>query len=83
VIFSLLIDATDLGLYAFDSSLLSPAYFSMSECPIGGGVCTNATVNYSVNVVKSATSVPEPASLALFGVGLLGVAFTTRRSRRA
>jgi hypothetical protein len=83
VIFSLLIDATDLGLYAFDSTLLAPAYFTISECPIGGGGCNNATVNYSVNVVKSVTSVPEPTSLALFGIGLIGLAFSARRSRRA
>jgi hypothetical protein len=83
VIFSLLIDATDLGLYAFDHTLLRLAYFTTSECPTVGGICNNATVNYSVNVVKPVTSVPEPASFTLLGASLLGLAFSTRRSRRA
>ena len=83
VIFSLYFDATDLGLYAFDSTLLAPAYFTLSECPPSGGVCTNAIVNYSVNVVRGETSVPEPASFTLLGAGLFGLAFSARRSRRA
>jgi len=83
VIFSMFVDATDLGLYAFDHTLLSSAYFMATECPIGGGECRNARVNYSINVVKAETSVPEPASFTLLGAGLLGLAFSTRRSRRA
>jgi hypothetical protein len=83
VIFSLYFDATDLGLYAFDSSLVAPAFYTLSECAPNNGVCTDATVNYSVNVVKAETSVPEPASFTLLGAGLLGLAFTARRSRRA
>jgi len=83
VIFSLYFDATDLGLYAFDATLLAPAYLTLSECPPGSVACTSATVNYSVNVVQSATSVPEPASFTLLGAGLLGLAFRARRSRSA
>jgi hypothetical protein len=78
VLFAVTVAATDtLGLYAFDFSLVNPASVTFFECPIGGGLCNGATVNYSVNVV--AQTVPEPATLTLFGLTLGGLAVARRR----
>ena len=79
VLFSVTVSATDtLGLYAFDSTLTSPAWITFFECPVGGGSCPGATVEYSVEVVAPA-AVPEPGTLLLVGGGLLGL---TRMRRR-
>ena len=77
VLFSVRVAATDtLGLYDRAFDLTSPAWVTFSECPVGGGFCNNATVEYSVEVVAS-EAVPEPASLLLLASGLLGL--TARR----
>lgn len=70
VLFTVLVDSTDIGLYAYNISLVNPALFSFAECPIGGGFCNNAGGTYSVNVVDS-LAVPEPATLTLFGAAML------------
>ena len=84
VLFTVLVGATDSGLYAFDSLLTNPAYILFAECPLGGGYCNNTgRLNYSVNVVDS-LNVPEPATLSLFGAALLmGFAVQRRRWRVA
>ena len=84
VLFTVLVGATDSGLYAFDSLLTNPAYILFAECPLGGGYCNNTgRLNYSVNVVDS-LNVPEPATLSLFGAALLmGFAVQRRRWRAA
>jgi hypothetical protein len=50
-----------------------------------GTKCDNSgTTNYSNNILLlSATTVPEPGVLALFGAGLFGCALAMRRRRRA
>jgi len=48
------------------------------ECPIGGGLCNGSgPIHYSLDVVAAA--VPEPGTLALFGLGLAGLAVARRR----
>jgi len=85
ILWSVTVSATDaLGLYAFDSSLSSPAFILFSECPIGGGFCNSTgRINYSVNIVDS-LPVPEPTPVILLGLGLLslGIMHSRRRSRR-
>ena len=70
VLFTVLVDSTDTGLYAYNISLVNPALYSFAECPIGGGLCNNAGGTYSINVVDS-LAVPEPTTLALFGAAML------------
>jgi hypothetical protein len=84
VLFTVLVGATDSGLYAFDVSLTNPAFTIFSECAFEGHTCNNTgRVNYSINVVDS-LNVPEPATLSLFGAALLmGFAVHRRRWRAA
>jgi len=84
VLFTVRVGATDSGLYAFDSLLTNPAYILFGECPLERGSCNNTgRLNYSINVVDS-LSVPEPATLSLFGAALLmGFAVQRRRWRVA
>ena len=58
---------------AFDSTIDSGVFIqasSFSNQPSGGGI------------PGGGTSVPEPASLAIFGIGLMGLAAMRRRQAR-
>lgn len=82
VLFSMVVSATDaLGHYAYWVPPTSAASIAWFECPVGGGFCNSSgNLNYSVDVVAAA--VPEPSTLALFGIGGLAL-YTFRRRRNA
>jgi hypothetical protein len=57
------------------------------SCPVDGGDCTNTALTSTLFSIDSLTihtpSVPEPGTLALFGIGLLGGAVTRRSAVKA
>ena len=81
VLFSVLVGANDLGLYRFITlASRDPVFIRYFECPVGSTTgCNSSTVNYSLNVVDRIAA-PEPLSVALFAVGLLGLCWSVRSS---
>lgn len=72
-------DRSPLGLFAFNNTRTDPVGYTFYDCPPTIGICSGATVTYSLNVV--AASVPEPATLGLVSIGFLGFVVARRASR--
>ena len=52
--------------------MVSTCFYNEQETPLG---------SYTLTIASNPTSVPEPGSLALFGIGLVGLALARRRKR--
>ena len=50
---------------------------------INGGPCFQESLETFPGLITQTVEVPEPTSLALFGIGLAGLGFMTRRRRKA
>ena len=72
--------------FSFAAADLQFVRFDMSECPqsqIGFIGCAIGEVAFrSADTAASPTPVPEPGTLAMLGMGMLGVSFVMRRRRR-
>ncbi|MGH8319795.1 MAG: PEP-CTERM sorting domain-containing protein [Steroidobacteraceae bacterium] len=65
------------NLYYDNGTYVGPGYAACTKCGSGGN---ETLVNFSLTA--AGTSVPEPGSLALFGLGLVAVALSRRRFAR-
>jgi PEP-CTERM motif len=71
------LNITGMGIWSATGLTSSPGSFTLSDQLANG----QTTTTYSASAVAS--PIPEPASLALFGTGLLGIVGITRRRLRA
>lgn len=70
---------TDINFWGTNAAGVSLNGISNFTESASGAMGANGTVRYTVNSIGAASQVPEPASLALLGLGVLGIAGVRRR----
>jgi len=72
---------TNYGADVFGFSAINTQYirFDMSRCPQANNIYTACAIG---EVAFRSSSIPEPATLALFGIGLLGLGYRNRKLKR-
>jgi hypothetical protein len=64
--------------YAGDIVMPAGTFVAFEDLPFGGDF-NYRDENFVFTNVATATNIPEPASLALFGLGIGGIAFSRRK----